>query len=451
MLELESKITALTMATTIDPTTDPSVQSQIEAAFKTAPDNLTYKLKDADQKVVEAFGLKTPAYFELQAYLHLGIGTLSGTDAWHSFVSQDAQDELGNIDVKVFPETVQAFTDVHNNCVNFDTKTMGKFLTVTSSIISYCQDAIKYISGKNLLKDQFKIILQVQPVGSTEDQLAALASSQKLAAKVIKSICILLARRAQARAAECSDLVLDINGFMTLTKKDRSQIWQLEHKYIGKQDGSDGKFYVIDDGGNFVKKDDKNVVNYLTQIRGKSDEYAHLAIQERKKAAEDWDKWRDLTIVASTAVTYLAIPVIGWFAAPAVAIGAGVAADLAKKDMEEQEKNAKTHEKKVADLNLVTDTVTKLISQMTLTEKAMEGAITALEQLETSFNQQASQLKSIAANVETLEGYADPDEAVDFLIDQALNDALDAWAKVKYLAEDFVKHFGIEFSEVVKL
>lgn len=76
------------------------------------------------------------------------------------------------------------------------------------------------------------------------------------------------------------------------------------------------------------------------------------------------------------------------------------------------------------------DTVTKLISQMTLTEKAMEGAITALEQLETSFNQQASQLKSIAANVETLEGYADPDEAVDFLIDQALNDALDAWAKV---------------------
>lgn len=81
MLELESKITALTMATTIDPTTDPSVQSQIEAAFKTAPDNLTYKLKDADQKVVEAFGLKTPAYFgkvspQLPRYIpYTGCGT----------------------------------------------------------------------------------------------------------------------------------------------------------------------------------------------------------------------------------------------------------------------------------------------------------------------------------------------------------------------------------------
>lgn len=193
---------------------------------------------------------------------------------------------------------------------------MGKFKTITASVIQFCHDAIKYISGKDLLEDKFKVLL--------DDSSSQ--TDQEHAKKIIKVLCNSLSTRALNRAKDCETFSGELDSFAKTTKGDRDTVRKLDRKYVGKKD-SDNKYYVIDENDNWVYGGllGMKVENYLSQISASATYYANEAISERKKAAEDWDKWRDLTIVATTATTYILIPVIGWFAGPAVAIGAGTA------------------------------------------------------------------------------------------------------------------------------
>lgn len=59
---------------------DSKIDAEIQAAFLHAANDLTYTLKPEDEKEIKKYILTSPAYVELQAYIHLGITTTCKRD-----------------------------------------------------------------------------------------------------------------------------------------------------------------------------------------------------------------------------------------------------------------------------------------------------------------------------------------------------------------------------------
>lgn len=266
---------------------DPQWQSDIDAAFKTAPLALQDNRTDAQKNQTQVFLLKNLDYYNLQKYLHVGTGLPQDDSHFKGLFPPNNLQKLTAIDASIYNQLSQWFSTVAGNCLKFDSNTMPKFVTITGAIVNYCDDMNRYMSGPGLLQDQIKIL---KTDGNTPD-----TDSWKTACGKIKVILKILSGRAGNRIADIKALIAELKAFQDLTIADQKNIGYLERQFIT---GPVQKNFTDP-----TPATDKRT--YTTRLNAALGDLSAEVNKLQKDIHNEEDERQDDIVKAATAVTYV--------------------------------------------------------------------------------------------------------------------------------------------------
>jgi len=194
----------------------------LDRAF--VPTNLSYSPNGMGD--VKAFVLQDDAYYNLEAYLKVGISLPPTLERFQSTFPRSDLVPLIDLDQNIYGDLEVCLLDIYSHCHKFNFECFGKFLTVSYSIINFCDSFDRKVRGKPTnLKDQL-VILGDETVLPTNPQFT---KAMKLASRFIENV----SDEAKKCEDECNILVGYLRAFLLETQADNKRVKVLHEKLIG--------------------------------------------------------------------------------------------------------------------------------------------------------------------------------------------------------------------------
>ncbi|KAF1940055.1 hypothetical protein EJ02DRAFT_513372 [Clathrospora elynae] len=323
-------------------------------------------------------------------------------------------------------ETCNTMVEIQNSCQKFNNNYMANWLLVTNQTIQYCQYAIELLTGfgESSLKAQWGTLLDKKYATEASQNNVAFQD----AAQASNAILLELSTVAKEKATEVDKLIVELQATMEFlgdTIANEARIQFLRQQYhdgpvtIGKTkipsmgaDGQPQKPYAF-----WLQSELETLRANIT-----------AAFKEYNDTFDDW------ALVATTAVTYMWVPVFGFIAGSVVM---GIHADKARRAHNLYEEQKAHAEKLVADeaplVKLPVD-IRMLGSQHEDMATRMHSAIAALNEIKQLFLAQSLNFGLVASMM----GLAKGKVQASLFLQQSVDKAVKNWQEVSELAKEFL-------------
>lgn len=196
------------------------IVASLRRAFMGAPAALRGPQAGGDHP--QTFALQNNAYYNLEVYLGVGLALPSSTERFKRTFPEAQLSILVKHDPHVYnvrrftlnathlsqkmveQELETCFVDIHKHCRDFNNECFSQFITVSHSIVGYCETFERRVDHAGGLKEQFAVLTNEAADKSSIAYLTALSTAEVHASA--------LSKEADELRAQCDELVKHLHS-----------------------------------------------------------------------------------------------------------------------------------------------------------------------------------------------------------------------------------------------